>query len=179
MDYITVAETAAKWGVSERRVYRYLEDRRVKDAVHFGAAWMIPSGAEKPGDPRRDKKESPQKTLSSDLAYIIETTSTPPPSDNPDSILNVISDERLRIHYEGELAYPRGDFECTKECFRKTEGDIASRLRASSIAIAAAISTGDYPFYTVSSRPFRNRRRLSAVCLRNALHRNIRGNMKP
>jgi DNA-binding CsgD family transcriptional regulator len=70
------------------------------------------------------------------------------PVDSPDAILDVVNEERLRLHYEAELAYLRGDFELIKQYYRKTEGDDASRIRACSVTIAAAISTGDYPFYS-------------------------------
>ena len=146
MEYRTIAETAVAWGVSERWVYKYLTDGRVKGAIRFGTAWMIPSKAEKPEDPRRTK-ESPQSLLLCSLSDILTTTTVPMPNNNPDAILDTIQEERLRLHFEAELAYLRGNFELTKECFRRTEGDDPSRIRACSVAIAAAISTGDYPFY--------------------------------
>jgi len=59
MDYMTVSETAEKWGVSERWVHKYLKDGRVKGAVRFGAAWMIPSAAGKPEDPRFARQREP------------------------------------------------------------------------------------------------------------------------
>ena len=90
---------------------------------------------------------TPQLPLSAALAEIIEATIIPMPGDNPDSVLDDIKEDRARLHFESEFAYLRGDFELTKSCFKRTEGDDASRLRASSIAIAAAISTGDYAFY--------------------------------
>jgi len=93
------------------------------------------------------EKEAPPKSLSDDLAEIIEATILPMPIDNSDAILDAVSEERPRLHVEAELAYLRGDFKLTKRCYRRTEGDKASRLCASSIAIAAAVSTGDYPFY--------------------------------
>jgi len=146
MDYLTISETATKWGVSERWVYKYLKDGRVRGAIRFGAAWMVPAGAEKPGDPRREKK-APRDALLSDLIDIFDATPVSMPQKNAGDLINTIGEERLRLHYDAEIAYLRGDFERTKECFRKTEGDDASRLRICSVVIAAAISTGDYTGY--------------------------------
>jgi DNA-binding CsgD family transcriptional regulator len=72
----------------------------------------------------------------------------PLPADNPDAILEHASDERVRRQYEAELAYLRGDFAQTMDCFNNTKGDDTAKLRACVVAIAAAISTGDYRAYT-------------------------------
>lgn len=51
-EYMTVKETAAKWGISERRVNILCNEGRVEGVVKFGASWAIPSDAEKPEDRR-------------------------------------------------------------------------------------------------------------------------------
>lgn len=147
MDYITAAEAAEKWGVAIRQVQRLSAAKRIPHTKKYGRSWLIPADAEKPGDPRREKPQPPEKNLLSDLAEVVAATTLPMPRDNPDAIMDTVGEERLRLHYEGELAYLRGDFERTKKCFAKTAGDTVSRLRAGSVAIAAAISMGDYPFY--------------------------------
>jgi len=53
MDYLSSAEMAKKWNVSQRRVAVLCKEGRVKGAVLIGRMWMIPKGAEKPIDPRR------------------------------------------------------------------------------------------------------------------------------
>ena len=53
MDYITAAEAARRWGVSERRVQRLCADGRVPGAERFGRTWRTPAAAPKPEDPRR------------------------------------------------------------------------------------------------------------------------------
>ena len=58
MDYITVREAAEKWGVSERRINQYCAEGRIPSAERFGGAWAIPAGAEKPGDPRKQKTQT-------------------------------------------------------------------------------------------------------------------------
>lgn len=146
MDYMSIAEAALRWGVSKRRVYKFLEDGRVAGAKHFGSAWMIPASAEKPLDPRKTKN-LPQNTLTADLAEVVAATTMPMPSHDPDRILDLVSSERLRVQYEAELAYLRGNYKLAFNCYRKVTVNPVDKLRISSLAIAVAISTGDYPIY--------------------------------
>lgn len=145
MQYITASEASVKWAVSLRQVQRLLAGGRIPRAKKYGRSWMIPADAEKPGDPRREKHR--RYSLDADLLDIIAATLVPMPEDNPDAILDTFDEDRLRLHYESELAYLRGDFERVLRCFARTEGDDASRLRACSVSIAAAISLGDYDAY--------------------------------
>ena len=150
MDYMTVSEMAVKWGVSERWVHKYLKDGRVKGAVRFGAAWMIPAAAGKPADPRYEKKAPaahPTQSLQAALDRAIEAVHEPWPYDAPDRVLDVIGDEKLRLAPEAMLAYLRGDFEYVKRCYIDSEGDDAVRLLVGAVSIPAAISVGDYPFF--------------------------------
>jgi len=55
MDYISVQEAAAKWGVSERRIQKLCEENRIVGVVRVSRIWLIPKGAEKPKDARRKK----------------------------------------------------------------------------------------------------------------------------
>ena len=48
MQYISVAETAKKWNISERSVRNYCAQGRVPDAFLTGKTWNIPDNAEKP-----------------------------------------------------------------------------------------------------------------------------------
>lgn len=56
MEYLTSAEFAEKWNVSQRRVAIYCKEGRIDGAVLKGRVWMIPSDAKKPEDPRKKKK---------------------------------------------------------------------------------------------------------------------------
>ena len=146
MDYRSVRETAENWGISVRRVQKLCEQGRVPGAQRFGQYWMIPADAEKPADPRREKN-TPENTLSADLSFVIAATTVPMPNHDPDAILDIVEEECLRLQYEAELAYLRGDFERVMHCYERTAGDGAARLRASPVAIAAAISLGNYRAY--------------------------------
>ena len=57
MDYLTSAECAKKWNVSQRRVAIYCKEGRIEGAVLRGRMWLIPEGAKKPEDPRRIRKK--------------------------------------------------------------------------------------------------------------------------
>ncbi|MDF3001291.1 MAG: hypothetical protein K0Q48_1410 [Bacillota bacterium] len=147
MGYISVSEASKRWNISLRQVQRLVSNNRISGARKFGKAWMIPADAEKPSDPRSEKK-LPDKSLSDELFFVIASTSMPMPANNPDAILEFLEDERLRIQYELELSYLRGDFERALICFKKTEGDEAAKLRACYMAIVTAVSMGDYRKYT-------------------------------
>lgn len=60
MNYISVAEIAKKWGVSERAVRNYCAEGRVAGAILEGKTWKIPEDAEKPV---RKKREDASNTL--------------------------------------------------------------------------------------------------------------------
>ena len=53
MEYMSCAEAAAKWGISERRVQKLCEGNRIPGVSKFGSVWLIPKKAEKPADARR------------------------------------------------------------------------------------------------------------------------------
>lgn len=56
MEYLTSAECAEKWKISQRRVAIFCKEGRIAGAVMRGRMWMIPSDAEKPEDPRKIQK---------------------------------------------------------------------------------------------------------------------------
>ena len=60
MNYISVAETAKKWNVSERSVRNYCAEGRVEGAILVGKTWTIPSDAKKP---ERKNKQENKRTL--------------------------------------------------------------------------------------------------------------------
>ena len=55
MKYITAAEAASKWELSERSVRNYCSEGRVAGATLLGKTWMIPEDTQKPmRKPRKD-----------------------------------------------------------------------------------------------------------------------------
>ena len=63
MQYLSVAEMAKKWDVSERSVRNYCAHGRVLGAFLTGKTWNIPENAEKPSDPRfQEQHRDPDRT---------------------------------------------------------------------------------------------------------------------
>ena len=52
MDYISVKEASEKWDISERRIQKLCEEKRIPGVFRFGRSWAIPAEAEKPVDGR-------------------------------------------------------------------------------------------------------------------------------
>ena len=67
MRYLSVAEIAEKWNISERSVRNYCAHGRVEGAFLTGKTWNIPESAEKPE--RTNKKKEEPKTLLDILKY--------------------------------------------------------------------------------------------------------------
>lgn len=61
MKYLSVADTAKKWGVSERTVRNYCADGKIPDAFLTGKTWNIPDTAQRPE--RANKRSDVPKTL--------------------------------------------------------------------------------------------------------------------
>jgi Fic family protein len=61
MNYLSVAETAKRWGMSERTVRNYCAHKKIPGAFLTGKTWNIPQNAVKPG--RISKRTDTPKTL--------------------------------------------------------------------------------------------------------------------
>lgn len=61
MNYITVAEAAEKWNISERRIQKLCEESRIDGAMKFSRIWVIPKDAKKPKDARFKNVRSDEK----------------------------------------------------------------------------------------------------------------------
>lgn len=61
MNYLSVAEVAKKWNISERSVRNYCSKGRIEGAFLTGKTWNIPENAKKPE--RMNKRKEKPKTL--------------------------------------------------------------------------------------------------------------------
>ena len=52
MNYLSVSQTAEKWGISTRRIQILCGEGRIPGAMRIGAFWAIPNDAAKPTDAR-------------------------------------------------------------------------------------------------------------------------------
>ena len=70
MNYLSVSQTAEKWGISTRRIQILCGEGRIPGAMRVGTFWVIPEDAPKPADarvkngkyikkPAEDKNEPP------------------------------------------------------------------------------------------------------------------------
>lgn len=53
LDYISVADAALKWNISERRIQKLCAENRIEGVIRFGRSWAIPRVAQKPVDGRK------------------------------------------------------------------------------------------------------------------------------
>lgn len=61
MNYLSVAETAKRWGIAERTVRNYCAHGKIPDAFLTGKTWNIPDTAQRPD--RMKKRENSPATL--------------------------------------------------------------------------------------------------------------------
>ena len=52
MKYLSVPQTAERWGISSRRIQILCNEERIPGAVKFGNIWAIPDDEPKPADAR-------------------------------------------------------------------------------------------------------------------------------
>lgn len=67
MKYLSVAEIAKRWNISERTVRNYCAEGKIPDAFLTGKTWNIPENAVRPK--RKNKKDDSPKTLLDFLKY--------------------------------------------------------------------------------------------------------------
>lgn len=52
MGYLSISQTAKKWGITARRIQRLCADGRIPGATKIGSYWAVPADAKKPRDER-------------------------------------------------------------------------------------------------------------------------------
>lgn len=52
MEYLSIRQTAEKWGLSKRRIQVLCSENRIPGAMKVDSSWVIPADAEKPVDAR-------------------------------------------------------------------------------------------------------------------------------
>ena len=137
MDYISSKEAAEKWGVSIRYVQHLLSENRIPGAKKYGVSWLIPADSKKPQDPRKERKATQEQN------YIFYSFA--PISKSGHSLGKLPEDVQPLV--SSYYAYYRGEYEPAKRCWRETPKGTDTKLTATSLAMAAAMSTGDYALY--------------------------------
>lgn len=54
MEYLTTIEMSREWGISSRRIAILCEQNRINGVIKKGKTWLIPYGAIKPADGRKN-----------------------------------------------------------------------------------------------------------------------------
>lgn len=52
MEYLSIRQTAEKWGISKRRIQILCNQERIPGAIKIDSSWVIPADAKKPKDER-------------------------------------------------------------------------------------------------------------------------------
>jgi len=52
VEYLSIRQTAEKWGLSKRRIQVLCSENRIPGAMKVDYSWVIPADAEKPLDAR-------------------------------------------------------------------------------------------------------------------------------
>ncbi len=52
MNYLSIKQTAERWGITPRRIQVLCAQGRIKGAMRIGKIWAIPDTVEKPKDER-------------------------------------------------------------------------------------------------------------------------------
>lgn len=52
MEYLSLKQTAEKWGITVRRVQVLCSQGKIPGAMKIGSFWVVPKEAEKPRDQR-------------------------------------------------------------------------------------------------------------------------------
>ncbi len=117
MQYLNITETAAKWGISPRRLQTLCANGKIEGATRFGKAWMIPKTIQKPLDGRtkasKDNKASllnnmpmPRKTPFLHMTDLYSVAGTA-----EESIAALEGNLEAQTLLAAEIAYSKGEIE--------------------------------------------------------------------
>ena len=122
-----------------------------REQKKYGVSWLIPADAEKPADPRGDKKqpsaEAPECFLLTPTMFFKRNFKA----------AGSVKPQCYRPLLEADTAYRRGDPKPAMSLWRSTADDAPSKLTVATIATVAAISTGDFALYEQINEYLSNR----------------------
>lgn len=107
MKYLSVAETAQKWNISDRRVRVLCREGRIEGVVSNGNSYAIPENAKKPSDGRFRQKEEEKKLYLMWADKCIGTID----SDYCVHFSDPSFNETVRFYTKGKSGWNRSEFE--------------------------------------------------------------------
>ena len=69
MQYMSVKEAAAQWGVTIQMVRRYCQKGMIPQVIQENGGWRIPEGTVRPGTPEPVVVETKQSSLVTQIKY--------------------------------------------------------------------------------------------------------------
>ena len=123
MEYLSITETAEKWGISPRRLQRLCADKKVEGATRFGKVWMIPKSAKKPVDGRTklgknysDQLFGKDMPLPRKTPFLHMTDLYSVAGSAEKSIASLDSNPEAQILFKAEIAYSKGNIDEVYDC---------------------------------------------------------------
>lgn len=118
MEYLNIAETASKWGISPRRLQTLCLNGKIEGAIRFGKAWMIPKTTQKPIDGRtKASKNNKAASLDKDMPmprktpFLHMTDLYNVAGTAERSIASLDGNPEAQTLLEAEIAYSKGEIE--------------------------------------------------------------------
>jgi len=118
MEYLSITETAEKWGISPRRLQTLCAAGKVEGAMRFGKAWMIPKTTQKPSDGRtKAGRRTAKALLEKDMPmprktpFLHMTDLYSVAGSAEKSIAALEGNPEAQILLSAEIAYSKGDIE--------------------------------------------------------------------
>lgn len=119
MRYLTTKEFSEKWGISERRIIKLCQEKRISGAVKEGRSWTIPEDTMKPSDQR----SAVAKYIDTQKRVLVANLNTEigvcllQLLQNQGYIVEGICEENARISKKkfGEITFFKTDFENRKK----------------------------------------------------------------
>lgn len=144
MNYITVKEAAARWGVGVRRVQVLCNENRINGAYRFGRDWMIPDTSVLPTSTKNKEIPTlpmPKKSPFLDMTNLYNEAGC---ADKCEELL--INQPEAYNLFKAQIAYRKGDIERVYEqarYFLKAHSGFYAILGAGMLLAQCAIWRGD------------------------------------
>lgn len=109
MEYISVKEAAAKWGVTPRCVQKLCNEEKIKGVAKFGKSWMIPQRAVLPSSAKKDKEPHlpmPRKSPFLDMTDIYDTM-----GEADACAEKLVNNPEAYELFKAQIAYRRGEID--------------------------------------------------------------------